>query len=124
MSAALSLGLPITALPPGSRLKNDLDLRRVWPSFLVWLAVSICTLGLGWIIVSGHFFKTIIDTTYVVDGSGRRVARLRSDYDVEAHLRHVLLWAVLSFATLGIGLLFYSFHAARSALDATVLEAM
>lgn len=126
MSAAISAGLfgNVPSMPPtlGTRLKNDLDLGKIWPSFLVWLVISICTVGLGWIVVSGHFFKAIINTTYLVDASGRRVARLRTDYDVEADLGRIVMWVIISILTLGVGLLFYSFHAARSALDATVVE--
>ena len=110
------------ALPPGTRLRSDLTLGTVWPSFLVWLAVSVCTLGLGWIVVSGHFFRLILNTTTIVDPSGRRIGRLICDYDVEADLRRIVLWVLVSIATLGIGLLFYSFHAARQAIDATAVE--
>jgi hypothetical protein len=102
-----------------TRLRSELDLGKVWPSFLVWLAVSICTLGLGWIVVSGQFFRLILNTTTVVDADGRRLGRLHCDYDVEAHLGRIALWVLVSIGTLGIGLLFYSFHAARQAIDAT-----
>ncbi len=102
-----------------TRLHSDLDLAKVWPSFLVWLAVSVCTLGLGWIVVSGHFFRLILNTTTIVDGDGRRLGRLHCDYDVEAHMGRIALWVLVSIVTLGVGLLFYSFHAARRAIDAT-----
>ncbi len=115
-------------LAPGSglaagttRLRSELDLREVWPSFLVWLAVSVCTLGLGWIVVSGHFFRLILNSTAIVDASGTRVGRLRCDYDVEAHMGQVVGWVLVSIVTLGVGLLFYSFHAARRAIDATTV---
>lgn len=115
------------ALAPGfaggaTRLRSELDLRDVWPSFLVWLAVSVCTLGLGWIVVSGHFFRLILNTTTIVDPSGSRVGRLVCDYDVEADLARIVLWVIVSIATFGVGLLFYSFHAARQAIDATTVE--
>ena len=101
------------------KFRNDMKLADVWAPFLVWLAVSICTLGLGWIIVSGHFFKLVINFTRIEDGQGRTIGRLRCDYDVEREMRLVALWLVVCILTLGIGLLFYSFHAARAALNAT-----
>jgi len=104
-----------------SRLRSDLDLREVWPSFLVWLAVSVCTLGLGWIVVSGHFFRLILNSTVVVDARGQRIGRLHCDYDVEAQMGQVALWVLLSIVTLGVALLFYSFRAARQAIDATTV---
>ena len=105
-----------------TRLQSELDLAEVWPSFLVWLAVSVCTLGLGWIVVSGHFFRLILNTTAIVDPAGRRLGRLHCDYDMDGRLGQVVLWVAVSIATLGIGLLFYSFRAAQRAIDATTVE--
>ncbi len=104
------------------KFRNDMRLAEVWVPFAVWLLVSACTLGLGWIIVSGHFFKLVINYTRVVDGTGRTLGRLRCDYDVEREMRLVVIWLLVCIATLGVGLLFYSFHAARAALDATEIE--
>lgn len=111
-------------LAAGGNLKfrNDMRLGEVWIPFLVWLMVSFCTLGLGWIIVSGHFFKLILNFTRLEDASGRTVGRLRCDYDVEREMRVVVVWLLICIATLGVGLLFYSFHAARAALNATEVE--
>jgi len=120
MSAAVIAAA--AGVPAGLRLRNELDLGRVWPTFLVWLVVSVCTLGLGWIVVSGHFFKLLIDTTVLVGPTGRRIGRLRCDYDVDKDLGHIARWIFVCIATLGIGLLFYSFHAGRGALNATVVE--
>jgi hypothetical protein len=110
------------ASPAGAaplKFRNDMRLGEVWVAFFVWLLVSACTLGLGWIIVSGHFFKLIINYTKVVDADGRVIGHLKCDYDVEREMRLVVIWLLVSIATLGIGLLLYSFHAARAALNAT-----
>jgi hypothetical protein len=115
------LALAATPLPAGTKLRSDLDLRAVWPSFLVWLAVSVCTLGLGWIVVSGHFFKLLINSTVVVDATDTPIGRLVCDYDVEADLPCIARWVLLSIVTLGIGLLFYSFRAGKLALSATAI---
>ena len=111
----------ISGVPAGLRFRNDMKLGEVWVPFLVWLMVSAITLGLGWIIVSGHFFKLVINHTILVDAEGRTVGRLRCDYDVEREMRLVVIWLIACIATLGLGLLFYSFHAARAALNATEL---
>jgi hypothetical protein len=120
-AARLALA-PDVARASATRLRSELNLKEVWPSFLVWLAVSVCTLGLGWIVVSGHFFRLILNSTAVFDSRGRRLGRLRCDYDVEGQIGAVALWVLVSIVTLGIGLLFYSFHAARRAIDATSIE--
>jgi Family of unknown function (DUF6693) len=105
-----------------SHLRSELDLGEVWPAFLVWLIVSVCTLGLGWIVVSGHFFRLILNSTAIVDAGGNRLGRLRCDYDMDGRLAQVALWVAVSIATLGVGLLFYSFRAAQRAIDATTVE--
>ena len=118
-SATARLAVVGGAVPAGTRLRSDLDLRLVWPSFLVWLAVSVCTLGLGWIVVSGHFLKLLLNSTVVVDAADTPIGRLVCDYDVEADLPRILRWVLLSIITLGVGLLFYSFRAGKLALSAT-----
>ena len=111
-----------TASLNGMRLRSRMDLSQVWPDFLVWLAVSVCTLGLGWLVVAGHFFRLVINSTDVVDTSGAPVGRLVCDYDVERGTAALLKWLLICIATLGVGLLFYSFHAARTAANHTRIE--
>jgi hypothetical protein len=118
MSDTIGLARPSATL----KFRNDMRLADVWIPFLVWLLVSACTLGLGWIIVSGHFFKLVINHTRIVDAEGRTLGHLRCDYDVEREMKLVAIWLLVCIATLGLGLLFYSFHAARAALDATEIE--
>ena len=110
------------ALPAGLHLRSRLDLAKVWPDFLVWLAVSVATLGLGWLVEAGHFFRLVINSVELVDADGRAVGRLVCDYDVERRTGALARWLVICIATLGVGLLFYSFHAARAALDHTRVE--
>ena len=110
------------SMPQGMRLQSRMDLSQVWPDFLVWLAVSIFTLGLGWLVVAGHFFRLVINSAEVVDPSGATVGRLVCDYDVEKGTAALVKWLLICIATLGIGLLFYSFHAARTAANHTRIE--
>jgi hypothetical protein len=119
MSAAIQAA---AGVPAGVRLRNELDLGRAWPRLLVWLAVSIGTIGLGWIVVSGRFFKLLIDATVVVGPTGKSIGRLHCDYEADEDFGHIARWIFISIATLGVGLLFYSFQAGRAALNATVVE--
>ena len=106
----------------GLRLRSQLDLGKIWPDFLVWLAVSVATLGLGWLVVAGHFFRAVINSCELVGADRQPVGRLVCDYDVEKGTGALLRWLVICILTLGVGLLFYSFHAARAALDHTSVE--
>jgi len=106
----------------GLRLHSRLDLSKVWPDFLVWLAVSVATLGLGWLVVAGHFFRQVINSVELVDADGRTVGRLVCDYDVEKSTGELARWLVICIVTLGVGLLFYSFHAARAAMNHTRVD--
>ena len=109
----------MSAAPANTRFVNDMKLSEVWVPFLVWLMVSVVTLGLGWIIVSGHFFKLVVNQTRLIDAEGATIGRLVCDYDVEREMRLVVIWLIVCIATCGVGLLFYSFHAARAVLNAT-----
>ena len=104
------------------QLRSRLDLSQVWPDFLVWLAVSVFTLGLGWLVVAGHFFRRVIDSCEVLDSDGVPVGRLVCTFDVEKRTGELARWLVICIVTLGVGLLFYSFHAAREAMNHTKVE--
>jgi membrane protein required for beta-lactamase induction len=106
----------------GLRLRSRLDLGKVWPDFLVWLAVSVATLGLGWLVVAGHFFRGVINSVELTDAGGTPVGKLVCDYDVEKGTAALLRWLLICVLTLGVGLLFYSFHAARAAMNHTRVE--
>jgi len=106
----------------GMRLHSRLDLGKVWPDFLVWLAVSVVTLGLGWLVVAGHFFRAVINSVELTGASGQRVGQLVCDYDVEKGTAELVRWLAICIVTLGVGLLFYSFFAARAALNHTRVE--
>ena len=106
----------------GMRLHSRLDLGKVWPDFLVWLAVSVCTLGLGWLVVAGHFFRAVINSVELTGADGTPAGRLVCDYDVEKGTGELVRWLMICIVTLGAGLLFYSFSAARAAMNHTRVE--
>jgi len=94
----------------------------VWPRLFGWFAVTVCTLGLAWLLVAGQFYKLLIDSTVVIGPGGRRLGRLRCHARMRAAPARLARWSVLSVVTLGAGLVFYSVAVAREALDATVVE--
>jgi len=106
----------------GLRLRSRMDLSKVWPDFLVWLAVSVATLGLGWLVVAGHFFRAVINSVELTGAGGEPVGKLVCDYDVEKGTGALLRWLAICILTLGVGLLFYSFYAARAAMNHTRVE--
>jgi hypothetical protein len=110
------------AVMAGLRLRSRMDLGKVWPEFLVWLAVSVCTLGLGWLVVAGHFFRAVINSVELTDAAGTPVGRLVCRHDVEKDTGALVRWLLICIATLGVGLLFYSFAAARAAMNHTEVE--
>lgn len=106
----------------GLRLRSRMDLAKVWPEFLVWLAVSVFTLGLGWLVVAGHFFRAVINSVELTDAGGTPVGQLVCTYDVEKGTGALARWLAICIMTLGVGLLFYSFAAARAAMNHTRVE--
>jgi hypothetical protein len=77
---------------------------------------------LGWLVVAGHFFRAVINSVELTDASGVPVGRLVCRYDVESGNGQLVRWLVVCIATLGVGLLFYSFAAARAAMNHTEVE--
>ena len=107
----------------GYKLKSTLGLGEMVGQLLVWLLLSIVTLGLALFFLPYYLLKLPINRTLVVNAEGRVVGRLRVDVTFADILGHMLIWLVLSIVTLGLGYIVYWYYVLRRLLNATVIEA-
>ncbi|MCF6303550.1 MAG: DUF898 domain-containing protein, partial [Devosiaceae bacterium] len=86
---------------------------------IIWLIISVVTLGIGSFFAIYYFYKTIINKTYVIDRTGAEVGRLDCDLNLGEVIGHVVIWILITIVTLGIGLLFYMFRTFRMCINKT-----
>lgn len=106
----------------GYRLKSTLGLGEMVGQLLVWLLLSIVTLGLALFFLPYFLLKLPINRTLLLNGEGRVVGRLRVDVSFGDILGHMLIWLVISIVTLGLGYIVYWYYVLRRLLNATVVE--
>lgn len=88
---------------------------------VLWIILSIVTLGIGSFFAIYYFNKSIINKTYVTDKMGHRIARLNCELNLAEMIGHIVIWILLTIITLGIGLIFYAFRTMRLCLNKTTI---
>jgi len=108
-----------TQITSGQRLKCDYTLMEAIGFLIIWLIISVITLGIGAFFAIYYFYKTIINKTYVTDRSGGEIGRLNCDLNLGEMIGHIIIWILITIITFGIGIIFYAFATFRMTLNRT-----
>lgn len=101
------------------RLEASISLGSVVVHVIVWVLICLVTLGIGAFFYPYAFGRVLLNDAYLLDGTGRRVGRLRCEANVANELGHIIVWIIISFVTCGIGGFFYMFKAFSVVLNNT-----
>lgn len=91
----------------GYRLKCEFSVGEAIGQLIIWILLSIITLGLALFVLPYYFVRAPINRTTLVDGTGRKVGRLQVDVGFADILGHALVWLLLTIVTLGLAYLIY-----------------
>ncbi len=97
---------PITGFQ-NLQLKSELGAFDVLGHLVVWLLLTLVTLGLALFVFPYYMQRFIISKTYAYDGNGKKVGRLVCTIDLASIIGNIILWAIISIVTLGIGYLVF-----------------
>lgn len=86
---------------------------------IIWLIISIFTLGIGLFFWPYSAGKMIVNGVVIYDNNDGRVGKLHCDLSAGRQVGHIVLWIVISVITVGIGFPFYLFGVARTVLNNT-----
>jgi len=89
------------------QLKSELGFFDVLGHLIIWLILTVVTFGLALFVFPYYMQRFIISKTYAFDAQGRRVGRLVCTIDLASIIGNIILWAVISIVTLGIGYLVF-----------------
>ncbi|MGY3571626.1 DUF6693 family protein [Vibrio paucivorans] len=103
------------------KLKADITVLDILGHLLIWLVLSIVTFGIALFFFPYSFCKFIINRASVIDEYGVE-RRLSCNIDLFGDLGHVILWAIISLITLGIGYIFYFYKVWNYALNNTTVN--
>ena len=89
------------------QLKSELGAFDVLGHLIIWLLLTLVTFGLALFVFPYYMQRFIISKTFAFDGEGRKVGRLVCTIDLASIIGNIILWAIISILTLGIGYLVF-----------------
>ena len=105
----------------GYKLKCEFTVGEAIGQLVIWLLLSIVTLGLALFVLPYYFVRAPINRTSLVDQAGKRVARLHVDVGFSDILGHALVWLLLTIITLGLAYLVYWPAVIKRVLNAVMI---
>ncbi|MEM9579805.1 MAG: DUF6693 family protein [Pseudomonadota bacterium] len=91
----------------GKRLKCEFSVSEAIGQIIIWIILSVITLGLALFVLPYYFLKGPINRTYVVDHEGAKLAKLEVEVNFGDVLGHALVWLLLTIVTFGLAYLIY-----------------
>lgn len=101
------------------QLKSDLGFMEVIGHVVIWVLLTLVTLGLALFVFPYYMQKYIISRTYAYDAQGARVGRLVCTIDLASMIGNIILWAIISILTLGIGYIVFNYKISAHCLSHT-----
>lgn len=109
------------ALGAGRQFKCEYSIMESLGFIILWVILTIVTLGLGSFVAFYYFNKAIINKTWIVDVDGRKVGRLTCDLNLAEMIGHILIWILITIVTFGFGFILYAFRTFRLCLNKTYI---
>jgi len=101
------------------RLQCEFGVADAIGSVIIWLLLTIVTLGLAAFVAPYYIFSEIVNKTLLVDADGHRLGQLKVNFTLTEIVGHAVIWLLLAVVTLGLALLVYYYMVLRKVLDRT-----
>jgi hypothetical protein len=89
------------------KFKCDYSVSEAIGSVIIWILISIITLGLGLFVMPYYLLKAPINKTSLIGQNGATIGRLHVDVNLSEIIGHMLIWVFLTIITLGLALFIY-----------------
>jgi uncharacterized membrane protein YjgN (DUF898 family) len=86
---------------------------------ILWVLITIVTLGLALFVLPYYLPKLVINKTMVLAGDGSELGKLRCDLTLSSMVGNAFLWLILTIITLGLAYVVYVFRVQRVVLNET-----
>ncbi|MEY0287856.1 DUF6693 family protein [Providencia rettgeri] len=87
---------------------------------VIWLILSIITLGLAMMVFPYYLIKFVINNTEVIDKrDSTKICRLKCDINLSGMIGYIILWAILSIISFGILYFVFLYKVYAHCLDKT-----
>ena len=106
----------------GYRLSCDYSVAEGTGTVILWVILSIVTLGLALFVMPYYIYKSPINRTNLIDANGTVVGKLHVDVNLAEIVGHAVIWVLLTIITLGLALIVYQFAVIKRLLNRTVVR--
>ncbi len=86
---------------------------------ILWILITIVTLGLALFVLPYYLPKLVINKTAVLADDGSELGKLHCDLTLGAMVGNAFLWLLLTIVTLGLAYIVYIFRVQRIVLSET-----
>lgn len=97
-------------------IKADLSILDIIGHLIIWVVLSIVTLGIALFFFPYSFSRFVINRTSVVDAAGVE-RKMVCDINMFSNIGHIILWMLISLVTFGLGYIFYFYRVWNYALN-------
>jgi membrane protein YdbS with pleckstrin-like domain len=112
MSSFGTTGVPV-------KFRCDFGIIETIGQVIIWILLSIVTLGLALLVFPYYFNKAVLNRTEVVDSNGRSIGKLDCQFNLGSSIGHLIVWTLLIIVTLGIAAFFYAYRILRVLINDT-----
>ncbi|WP_434984812.1 DUF6693 family protein [Vreelandella zhaodongensis] len=98
-------------------IKANLSILDIIGHLLIWLVLTVITLGIALFFFPYSFARFVINRTSVVDNTTGVERKMVCDINIFSNVGHIILWMIITILTLGLGYIFYVYRVWNYALN-------
>lgn len=102
-----------------ARLRSDFSIADSIGHVIIWILLTIITLGLALVVFPYYFNRAVLNRTKVLDQAGNEIGHLDCRFNLGSSIGHVIIWLILIIITLGIAAFFYVYRVVRVVINET-----
>ncbi|WP_439890905.1 DUF6693 family protein [Ralstonia sp. 25C] len=102
-------------------LKSRLTTADIIGHAVIWILLTIVTVGLGLFVYPYYLYRFVISKTIAVDRDGKEVGKLECTIDLATIIGKIVIWTFISIVTFGIGYFFFMYKIVAHCMDHTRL---
>ena len=91
----------------GNKFTCEFSVGEAIGQLVIWILLSVVTLGLALFVLPYYFVKAPLNRTYVLDRDGCKIGKLTADVSFGDILGHALIWLLLTIVTFGLAYFIY-----------------
>ncbi|WP_296663617.1 DUF6693 family protein [Paraburkholderia sp.] len=102
-------------------LKSNLTITDIIGHAVIWILLTIVTLGLAMFVYPYYLYRFVINKTVAVDPNGMVTGRLECTIDLTTITGKTVIWTIISIITLGLGYFVFLYKIVAHCMDHTRL---